>query len=40
VNLALFGGFDKRPLGPGWTTETTVAELGGVEVHEPKPGAI
>jgi hypothetical protein len=32
VNLALFGGFDKRPLGPGWKKETLVAVLGGGEV--------
>jgi hypothetical protein len=29
VNLALLGGFDRRPIGPGWTRETFVAVLGG-----------
>ena len=32
MNLALFGGFDRRPFGPGWTKETLVAVLGGGEV--------
>lgn len=32
MNLGLFGGFDKRPFGPGWTKETLVAVLGGGEV--------
>jgi hypothetical protein len=32
VNLALLGGFDRRPIGPGWTRETFVAVLGGGEV--------
>lgn len=29
MNFALFGGFGKRPLPPGWTRETAVAILGG-----------
>jgi hypothetical protein len=32
MNLALFGGFDRRPLGPGWTKETFVAIFGGGDV--------
>jgi hypothetical protein len=32
MNLALFGGFDRRPIGPGWTKETFVAVFGGGEV--------
>jgi hypothetical protein len=32
MNLALFGGFDRRPLGPGWTKETFVAVFGGGEI--------
>ena len=32
MNLALFGGFDRRPIGPGWARETLVAVLGGGEV--------
>jgi hypothetical protein len=32
VNLAVFGGFDKRPFGPGWKKETLVAMLGGGDV--------
>lgn len=32
MNLALFGGFDRRPLGPGWKKETFVAIFGGGEV--------
>ena len=40
MNLALFGGFDRRPLGPGWTKETFVAILGGGEIDltESPPG--
>ncbi len=32
MNLAVFGGFDKRPFAPGWTKETLVAVLGGGDV--------
>jgi hypothetical protein len=32
VNIALFGGFDKRPFGPGWKKETILALLGGGEI--------
>jgi hypothetical protein len=45
VNLALVGEFDRPPLGRGWTpserkgARRVVAVFGGVEVHEPKPGA-
>jgi hypothetical protein len=29
VNIAIFGGFGKRPLAPGWKKETAFAALGG-----------
>jgi hypothetical protein len=32
VNLAFLGGFDRRPLGPGWKKETFVSVLGGGEI--------
>jgi hypothetical protein len=32
VNIAIFGGFEKRPFGTGWSKETLVAVLGGGEV--------
>lgn len=32
MNFAMFGGFDRRPLAPGWKEETLVAVLGGGEV--------
>ena len=32
MNVALFGGFDKRPIAPGWTKETFVAVFGGGDV--------
>lgn len=32
MNLALFGGFGKRPFAPGWKEETVVAVFGGGEV--------
>jgi len=32
VNVALFGGFDKKPIAPGWTKETLVAVFGGGDV--------
>lgn len=32
MNLALFGGFGKRPLAPGWGDETAVAIFGGGEI--------
>ncbi len=32
MNVAIFGGFDRRPFPPGWTKETLVAILGGGEV--------
>ena len=31
MNVAIFGGFGKRPLAPGWKKETAVAALGGGE---------
>lgn len=42
VNLALLGGLDRRPLGPGWTKEALVAIFGGGEVdltESPPEGA-
>jgi hypothetical protein len=32
MNVAIFGGFGKRPFAPGWTKETVVAVLGGGEL--------
>ena len=32
MNVALFGGFDKRPIAPGWKKETLVAVFGGGDV--------
>ncbi len=29
MNVAIFGGFGKRPFAPGWTKQTAVAILGG-----------
>ena len=29
MNIALFGGFGKTPLAPGWRRETAIALLGG-----------
>lgn len=44
MNVAIFGGFDKRPFAPGWTQQTAVAVLGGGEIDltasPPGPGAI
>jgi hypothetical protein len=39
VNLALFGGFDRRPLAPGWKKETFLAIFGGgsVDLTESPP---
>jgi hypothetical protein len=31
MNVAIFGGFGKRPLAPGWKRETAVASFGGGE---------
>jgi hypothetical protein len=31
MNLAVFGGFGKQPLAPGWQKETGIAVLGGGE---------
>ena len=31
VNVAIFGGFGKRPLAPGWKRETALAFFGGGE---------
>jgi hypothetical protein len=31
MNLAIFGGFGRRPLAPGWQRETAVAVFGGGE---------
>ncbi len=32
MNLAILGGFGKRPFPPGWTKQTAVAVLGGGEI--------
>jgi hypothetical protein len=32
MNFAMFGGFGKRPLAPGWRRETAVAVFGGGEL--------
>jgi hypothetical protein len=44
VNIAIFGGFDKRPFAPGWTKQTAVAVLGGGEIDltaaPPADGAV
>jgi hypothetical protein len=32
VNVAIFGGFERRPFAPGWTKETLLAIFGGGEV--------
>jgi hypothetical protein len=32
VNVAIFGGLDKRPFAPGWTKETLLGIFGGGEV--------
>jgi hypothetical protein len=32
MNLAVLGGFGKRPLAPGWKRETAAAVLGGGEL--------
>jgi predicted membrane protein len=29
MNVAIFGGFEKKPFAPGWSKETVVAVLGG-----------
>jgi hypothetical protein len=31
MNIAVFGGFGKRPLAPGWKRETAIAIFGGGE---------
>jgi hypothetical protein len=31
MNVAVFGGFGHRPLGPGWKRETALAVFGGGE---------
>ena len=31
MNIAIFGGFGKRPLPPGWNKETAIAVFGGGE---------
>ena len=40
MNVALFGGFERRPLAAGWKRETMVAVLGGgtVDLTEAPPG--
>ncbi|HSK17462.1 MAG TPA: hypothetical protein VK915_15000 [Gaiellaceae bacterium] len=40
VNVAIFGGLDRKPIGPGWTRETVVALLGGakLDLTESPPG--
>jgi hypothetical protein len=32
MNIAIFGGLNRRPFPPGWTKETVVAILGGGEI--------
>jgi hypothetical protein len=32
VNVAIFGGLNRRPFPPGWTRETVIALLGGGEL--------
>lgn len=32
MNVAIFGGFDKRPFAPGWTKQTAIAVLGGGDI--------
>jgi len=32
VNVAIFGGLNRRPFSPGWTKETVVAILGGADL--------
>ena len=47
MNLALFGGFDRRPLGRGYVREGNGPSIrmnaggvfGGVTAREPEPGA-
>lgn len=40
MNVAIFGGFGKRPLAPGWKRETALAALGGGEfdITDAPPG--
>lgn len=40
LNVAIFGGLERRPIGPGWTKETVVALLGGakLDLTESPPG--
>jgi hypothetical protein len=40
MNVAIFGGFEKRPLAPGWRKETLVAILGGgdADLADAPPG--
>jgi hypothetical protein len=39
VNVAVFGGFDRRPLAAGWKRETLIGVLGGgtVDLTEAPP---
>jgi hypothetical protein len=43
MNVAIFGGLNRRPFPPGWTKETVVAILGGADLDltssPPVPGA-
>ena len=32
MNVAIFGGFDRRPFAPGWTKEKLVAVFGGGDI--------
>lgn len=32
MNVAVFGGLNRRPFPPGWTTETVIAIFGGGEL--------
>lgn len=32
MNVAIFGGLDKRPFAPGWTKETILGVFGGGEI--------
>jgi hypothetical protein len=40
MNVAIFGGLNRRPFPPGWTKETVVAILGGgdIDLSNSPPG--
>ena len=43
MNVAIFGGFNRRPFPPGWTKETVITVFGGGDLDlsssPPGPGA-